>query len=156
MLFVQLTKWPHKPHAVRCQFCQLRKWPPARMPERVYRPVRPLVLIHNSMVYSYDSSSQCAYLYLVHLHVGYLISVLGMWVVQGDHSVVHRFVPHGSVLCPPTPSGCNQAHPLFELRTNQNQREKFVGQVRFYFGNFHIAKVQLLHVMIRVQFYGYA
>ena len=30
-------------------FCQLRKWPPARMPGRVYRPVRPLVLIYNSM-----------------------------------------------------------------------------------------------------------
>ena len=44
MLFRQLTKWPHK-HAVRCQFCQLRKWPPARMPGRVYRSVRPLVLI---------------------------------------------------------------------------------------------------------------
>ena len=36
-------------HAVRCLFCQLRKWPPARMPGRVYRPVRPLVLIYNSM-----------------------------------------------------------------------------------------------------------
>ena len=36
-------------HAVRWLFCQLRKWPPECMPERVYRPVRPLVLIYNSM-----------------------------------------------------------------------------------------------------------
>ena len=39
-------------HSVRCLFCQLRKWPPAHMLGRVYRPVRPLVLIHNSMVKS--------------------------------------------------------------------------------------------------------
>ena len=29
--------------------CQLGKWPPARMLGRIYRPVRPLVLIYNSM-----------------------------------------------------------------------------------------------------------
>ena len=29
--------------------CQLRKWPPVRIPGRVYRPVRPLVLLYNSM-----------------------------------------------------------------------------------------------------------
>ena len=34
----------------QCLFYQLTKWPPARMPGRVYRPpVRPLVLIYNSM-----------------------------------------------------------------------------------------------------------
>ena len=32
-------------------FCQLRKWPHVRMPCRVYRPVRPLVLIYNSMAF---------------------------------------------------------------------------------------------------------
>ena len=45
MLFCQLTKWPHK-HTL-C--CQLRKWRHARMPGRVFRPVRPLVL-DNSMI----------------------------------------------------------------------------------------------------------
>ena len=35
--------------AVRWLFCQVRKWPPACMPGCVYRPVRPLVLIYNSM-----------------------------------------------------------------------------------------------------------
>ena len=39
-------------HAMICQFCQLRKWPPAHMPEHVYRPVRPLVLIYNSILES--------------------------------------------------------------------------------------------------------
>ena len=37
-------------HAKQCLFCQLRKWPPACMPGRVYRPVCPLVLIYNSMI----------------------------------------------------------------------------------------------------------
>ena len=36
-------------HAVWCLFCQLRKWPPACMRGCVYRPVRPLVLIYNSI-----------------------------------------------------------------------------------------------------------
>ena len=36
--------------SVGCQFCPLRKWLLARMPERIYMPVRPLVLIYNSMV----------------------------------------------------------------------------------------------------------
>ena len=57
-------------HAVRWHFCQLRKWPPARMPERVsiyalrharrrpfsQLPVRPLVLIYNSLVWTQFSS----------------------------------------------------------------------------------------------------
>ena len=33
-------------------FCQLRKWRHPRMPGRVYRPVRPLFLIYNSMTKS--------------------------------------------------------------------------------------------------------
>ena len=44
------NKMAAQAHAVRCLFCQLRKWPPARMLGHVYRPVRPLVLIYNSMV----------------------------------------------------------------------------------------------------------
>ena len=51
MLFCSTYKMAAQTHAVGCQFCQLRKWPPARIPERVYRPVRPLVLSFNSMVY---------------------------------------------------------------------------------------------------------
>ena len=50
--FVQLTKWPHKHTHVGCQFCQLRKWQPACMLGRVYRPVRPLDLIYNSMAFA--------------------------------------------------------------------------------------------------------
>ena len=42
---------------VRWLFCQLRKWPPARMPGRVYRPVRPLVLIYNSITGNIHSLS---------------------------------------------------------------------------------------------------
>ena len=49
MLFFSTYEMAAQTHAVGCQFCQLRKWRPARMPERLYRPVRPLVLIYNSM-----------------------------------------------------------------------------------------------------------
>ena len=34
-------------------FCQLRKWPHVHMTGCVYRPVRPLVLIYNSMTMMY-------------------------------------------------------------------------------------------------------
>ena len=54
MLFYSTYKMAAHTHAVGCQFCQLRKWPPARMPGRVYRPVRPLVLIYNSMVLTHS------------------------------------------------------------------------------------------------------
>ena len=37
----------------QCLFYQLRKLPPARMPGHVYRPVRPLLLIYNSMKQTY-------------------------------------------------------------------------------------------------------
>ena len=50
MLFCSTYKMAAQTQAVGCQFCQLRKWPPALMPERVYSPVRPLVLIYNCMV----------------------------------------------------------------------------------------------------------
>ena len=41
ILFCQLTKWPHK--NTLCDACF------ARIPVREYKPVRLLVLIHNSM-----------------------------------------------------------------------------------------------------------
>ena len=53
MLFFHLTKWPQKHTLSNACFVNLEKWLPARMPCRVYRPVRPLVLIYNSMVYTY-------------------------------------------------------------------------------------------------------
>ena len=43
---VSTYKMAAQTHAVRCLFCQLRKWAPARMLGRVCRPVRPLVLIY--------------------------------------------------------------------------------------------------------------
>ena len=45
MLFCSTYKMAAQTQAVGCQFCQLRI-----RPERVYRPVRPLVFIYNSMV----------------------------------------------------------------------------------------------------------
>ena len=45
MLFCSTYKMAAQTHAVGRQFCQLRKWPPAHIPEHVYRPVRTLVLI---------------------------------------------------------------------------------------------------------------
>ena len=47
MLFCSTHKMAAQTQAVGCQFCQLRKWPPARMPGRIDRPVRPLVLMYN-------------------------------------------------------------------------------------------------------------
>ena len=51
-------------HAKQCPFVQFRKWPPACMPGHVYRPVRPLVLIYNSMndphMYMY-ASKMCGF-----------------------------------------------------------------------------------------------
>ena len=46
---VSTYKMAEQTHVVQCLFCQLRKWPPAHMPGRRYKPVRPLVLIYNSM-----------------------------------------------------------------------------------------------------------
>ena len=51
-------------HAKQCLFVQLRKWPPARMPGRVYRPVRPLVL-YITLWFTFTVSHPLLYLYTI-------------------------------------------------------------------------------------------